>query len=435
MSAAGAAPGQRLRTFARMRRAAGLCAVFAALCLADVRAAEAPDSAPVTRIDGSAYVGANDLARLIDATKFWRSDVRKLVLRSGDHRFQFTVDHPFVLLDDRTVWLPVPVRSVRGELQIPVALLDSLPHDSTLGRLVFDPRGDGLVVALPTGGVVRSPALSATGAGMRLTFPVERVADAEVIGRAREHFRIRLAGFFIGVLPEIATTSGLVRSIRTLPSASGSAFEIELAPEAGGFRLQREESRVTLEIVRAAGPGFEEFAPEGPPGPRDLHVIVLDPGHGGDDQGVTAGGVVEKTLTLDLARMLKQVLEKRGRVRVVLTRDHDMNLTVDERAEAANRARADLVLALHFDGYAGPGARGVTAWCAPAVVGESAESARPGLSLPVEVVSWRDVALRYAVPSRSLAEHCAPRWSSRAPGPCGCASDCRIRCSASARRG
>ena len=149
-----------------MRRRIGLVAVLAGALLlagADWRTlprGEGPDTAPVRLIEGAPYVGVNGLARLLDATKFWRADVRKLVLRSGRHSITFTVDNPFVVVDDATLWLPVPVRSLRGELQIPAALVDSLPFDSSTARLYFDARG-ARIVELPASGGVGSPTLTA----------------------------------------------------------------------------------------------------------------------------------------------------------------------------------------------------------------------------------------------------------------------------------
>ena len=92
------------------------------------------DATPVVLIDGAPYIGVNGLARLLDATKFWRADVRKLVLRSGRHSITFTADNPFVVVDDSTLWLPFPVRSSRGELQVPAVFVRSLPPDSSRGR-------------------------------------------------------------------------------------------------------------------------------------------------------------------------------------------------------------------------------------------------------------------------------------------------------------
>jgi N-acetylmuramoyl-L-alanine amidase len=381
---------------------------------------EGPDAVPVRRLDGEPYVGVNGLARLLDATEFWRPDVRKLVLRSGRHSITFTVDNPFVVVDDATIWLPLPVRSSRGELQIPAMLVDSLPTDSSLARLVFDaPRAR--VVVLPPSGGVGSPTISAGPSTTRLSFPADRPDEAVVVARSRARLRLRFGGLFTGTIPESLPRGGLLRALRPIAAAGGSAFECEVAPEAGGFRLVLDPAgrRVVLELFRDATPAAEAFAPEGPPGPRPLRVIVLDPGHGGTDPGVIAGSAVEKDLTLSLANLLRAELERRLRVRIVLTREGDRDLSADQRAEIANRSRADLVLALHFDGSPTPRSRGATAYCPPATYFEAGEArgGRGAASRPFQLLPWRDVAVRHAVPSRALAEAVLSALELRGEGP------------------
>lgn len=79
--------------------------------------------------------------------------------------------------------------------------------------------------------------------------------------------------------------------------------------------------------------------------------VVLDPGHGGSDPGaVGIGGILEKDLTLDLARRLKKKLEKLG-LEVKLTRESDRFVALEERTAIANTARADLFISLHFNAH------------------------------------------------------------------------------------
>ena len=403
---------------ARLAAASALAAML--LAGADWRTlprGEGPDAVPVRRIDGAPYVAVNDLARLLDATKFWHGDVRKLQLRSGRHSITFTVDNPFVVVDDATLWLPSPVRSVRGELQIPAALVDSLPRDPALARLFFDARRSRVIV-LPTSGTIGSPTVTASGGVTRVSFPADDPDAAVVVARSRAHLRVRFGGLFTGAVPDSLPSGGLLRAMRPIAAAGGSAFECEIAHEASGFRLGPDASRrrVVLELFREAVAGTEQFAPEGPRGPRVLRTIVLDPGHGGDDPGVMAGGAVEKDLTLALARVLRTELEHRIPARVVLTRDDDRGLTADQRAEVANHARADVVIALHFDGLPAADARGATAYCPPATFTEAgdAETSRGG---SFQLLPWRDVAVRQAVPSRSLAEAVLSALELRGEGP------------------
>jgi N-acetylmuramoyl-L-alanine amidase len=373
----------------------------------------APESAPVLRVGDVAHVGANDLARLLEATKFWRSDLRKLVLRAGTHRVTLTADDPFAVVDDRTVWLRAPVLSRQGELQVPVALLERLPRDSTLARLLYEPRR-GLVVRVPRGGLVRSPEVTVGDTLTRVLFPAERVAEVVVVGRERAHFRVRLSGTFVGAAPESLPAAGLVRRITPVASARGSVFELEVAPGAAGFRLGRAAGdAVALDFLRPWRAGLEDFAFESRP--ARVRVIVLDPGHGGPDAGVSAGGDVEKDLTLALARLLRGELAARLGAQVVLTREDDRPLAPEERAEIANRAHADLVLSLHFDAVPGTSRSGATAWYPPAEVGAREGPAAP--RAPLSLLPWREVALRRAALGRAAAEAILGALDAAGEGP------------------
>jgi N-acetylmuramoyl-L-alanine amidase len=373
-----------------------------------------PDWAPVVDQAGALYVPAGDFARLLDATKFWRSDLRKLVLRARSHRIQLTVDNPFVVVDDRTLRLEHPVRSRNGEVAVPVALVDSLAADTAFARLTYDP-GRGVVLRVPEAGIVGTPRVSVEDGRTRITFPVDRPEEFVVASRSRAHFRLRMSGTFAGRLPSSFPEGSLVRSLKPIAAASGSAFVVRLAEETGGYRVVPDVAarRVTVFFDRD-GQSLERFAPEGTRGPRDLRVIVIDPGHGGDDPGVVSQNVVEKDLTLRLARLLRAELERRLAVRVVLTREDDRAVPPGQRAERANRARADLVLALHFDGVPGSHVRGATAYCPPA---EWASSPRDDRSGAIPLIPWRDVALRHAVRSRELAESVLSAIELRAQGP------------------
>jgi N-acetylmuramoyl-L-alanine amidase len=409
-----------LPAFPAVRVLAAVLAVAAVLALAGApRArADAVETVPVTKLEGVPHLSANELARLLGAAKFWRADVRKLVLRAGGHQVVLTVDNPFVVADNRTLRLDSPVRSVRGEILVPVDLLAFLPRDSALARLAYDPRR-GRVVVLPAGGTVGTPRVTVSESGTRITFPADGVAGVTVANRSRKHFRVRLDGFFTGEVPRDLPPEGAIRDLRSIPSATGSAFELEIGPEVESFRVEREprEKAVVIELSARSGWGFEPFAPEGPAGRRGLRVVAIDPGHGGGDAGVTVDDSVEKDLTLTLARHLKSEIERRLPVRVVLTRDRDVELTVAQRVEKANRARADLVISLHFDGFPNPAARGATIYCPPATFGAQGGEARPGGARPIAVLPWSEVATRHAVQARALGDAVIGVMELRGLGP------------------
>ncbi len=378
---------------------------------------EGPETVAARSVEGVPYLGVNDLARLLDATKFWKPETRQLLLRAGNHSLTLSAENPFVLVDERTVWLPVPIVSREGELQVPVALIESLPRDSSLARLFFDERRNRVIV-LPAGGNLGSPRLQVLDEVTRITFPADRPEQALVVARSRAHFRVRFGGVFTGALPESLPSGTLLNGIQPIASAGGSAFEMAVSREAAGYRLTRDEEhgRVTLELFRRDRGDLEAFALEAPEGPRRVQLIVLDPGHGGSDAGVVVGDAREKDLTLRLAMMLREELSRALPARVLLTRTDDRDLPLEQRAEMVNRLRADLVVCLHFDGFVSTAARGATGYCPPATVagaGEGRDFARG----PLALLPWRDVAARHATESRAATEAILSALELRGLGP------------------
>ena len=93
-------------------------------------------------------------------------------------------------------------------------------------------------------------------------------------------------------------------------------------------------------------------------------LVLIDPGHGGQDPGATAvsGDVAEKDLALQLARELRDKLAADGRVRIAMTRDDDRYLTLDQRSALARELGANLYVSLHMDSAPNPLARGATVY-------------------------------------------------------------------------
>lgn len=101
-----------------------------------------------------------------------------------------------------------------------------------------------------------------------------------------------------------------------------------------------------------------------PAGKKDRFVVVLDPGHGGDDSGAMCGAVMEKDLTLDVALRAELLLRTAG-FKTVLTRDDDRYLSLAERAAVANHEKNSLFVSIHFNDGERAAASGVETYFAP----------------------------------------------------------------------
>jgi len=141
------------------------------------------------------------------------------------------------------------------------------------------------------------------------------------------------------------------------PARIDKAFAIEAADGAPArfvldlVATDRESflRRVALDnrLARAEPPQLSEPPPTGGD-PRPL--VVLDPGHGGIDNGTKApSGELEKDIVLDFAKRLRERIENGGKYRVLMTRTDDTFVPLAERVHAARTAGAALFVSLHAD--------------------------------------------------------------------------------------
>ena len=91
-------------------------------------------------------------------------------------------------------------------------------------------------------------------------------------------------------------------------------------------------------------------------------VVVLDPGHGGKDPGAEAGGYRESNLMLELAVAVKESLIRNTEFKVILTRNEDVFLSLEDRITIATQSGADLFISLHADAVIEGEASGTTVY-------------------------------------------------------------------------
>jgi len=128
-------------------------------------------------------------------------------------------------------------------------------------------------------------------------------------------------------------------------------YELTAPPavEAAGGKAQPvppepEKKEEPPPAVEAAIPPIEGSSPAS----KGIRTIVIDPGHGGLEVGAKGKfGTLEKDITLAISLRLKALIEKNLAFHVELTRDRDMNVTLENRAAIANNHRAELFISVH----------------------------------------------------------------------------------------
>jgi N-acetylmuramoyl-L-alanine amidase len=110
-----------------------------------------------------------------------------------------------------------------------------------------------------------------------------------------------------------------------------------------------------------AGPGKSEPTASERRRVERLIIVALDPGHGGEDPGaIGPTGLREKDVVLAVALALREKLNALPGMRVMMTRDGDFFVPLQERVRKARRVQADLFVSIHADAFYRPEARGAS---------------------------------------------------------------------------
>ncbi|HEX3886748.1 MAG TPA: N-acetylmuramoyl-L-alanine amidase [Phenylobacterium sp.] len=221
----------------------------------------------------------------------------------------------------------------------------------------------------------------------RLVLDLDQAASGKLVSDGASD------GHAILLLPSVSATGGLqgagqglVKAWAIEQTSGGARLQLDLAPDArikGRFLLPPADGidhyryvvdvtsqpgavRLTGARASVATPVALRLRPQIAPAqtlPVSLKkVIVIDPGHGGHDPGAIGAEGFEKDVNLAAALALKARLERSPRYRVVMTRDDDTYVPLDERVRIAQRAGADLFISLHSDSGGDPSVRGASVY-------------------------------------------------------------------------
>ncbi len=308
--------------------------------------------------DGKTLLLVNDAVAGLEGTIAWDERTRSYEVRIKGRTAVFGVDAPIAVVDTRVVALAAPVRagaagawaepdffvrvfgpltgqslvwdkaartlSARKSEVLDVAVEASVAELGELTKVVlrFSQSPSYAVETTPDQVVLHFP-------GARVTSPSpERVLDSPRVAR------LLVRGGEVTVVFREKGLSANVYALGTPPR-----LVVDVSPPAG-----------TAAAAPVPVPALAA--------PKALKTIVIDPGHGGTEEGAKGpGGSLEKDATLALAKTLQETLQHRG-YRVLLTRSSDATVGLDDRAAAANAAKADVFLSLHCNASRAASAHG-----------------------------------------------------------------------------
>jgi N-acetylmuramoyl-L-alanine amidase len=334
-----------------------LCLLLAVPASADtIRGVKLPSGdqtkLEAVKIDNEYYVKSTSLAQFLDGEESIDFFNKTGSIDFGGMEIEYTLFSPYIRAGENIYNIHKPVRFEDGAFILPVRYLTYVlnrvfPEDFTWdGRTltvsppIFNVTGinayqkiNGLLIEIELKEKLRFDAVQTDDSWLIITISDGRI-DSLAFAR-----RIPVAAVY---------------DVKTYQFDKSAQISIRLRPRDFTFTTRLKENPYRIQaLIRGEGfaeqPGVAELdsAEEDFFGNK-IDVIVIDPGHGGDDQGaVGPDKTEEKNVVLKIARELNRLLVEDGRFKTVMTRQDDIIVPLSERTALANSVGGDMFISIH----------------------------------------------------------------------------------------
>lgn len=306
---------------------------------------------PFTYVEqaGQVYVAADEVATALGGTIAPDSSGFKVTI--GGVAAGFGPDSRYGVVRDDLIEMPVPPISIEGKPFVPWQFFHGFLAKSASQDVSWDAATRSLHVRPAQRDAVSLHVSVANVQGIsKIVITLSAPAEYGIVkepGAYTVLFRSPIRAPFVEEVyedPSIARVSFSGNNLRIQLTATdivGDAYRLENPP------------RIVLDFRKGAAPVPGVTQPLQPTTPREapgIRTIVIDPGHGGKEVGaVGPNGLMEKDVTLTIARKLAAALTSKVGARVVLTREDDSVVSLDQRTALANQYKADLFLSVHLN--------------------------------------------------------------------------------------
>lgn len=317
-------------------------------------------------IDDEYYIKSTSLAVFLDGEESIDFFGKTGSIDFQDMEIEYTLFSPYIRAGENIYNIYKPVRFKEGAFILPVRYLAYVLNRVFPEDFTWD--GRTLTVSPPVFNVTGINAFQKINGLLleielkeKLRFDAVKTDDSWLIVTISEGKIDSLA--FDGKIPVAA-----VYGVKTYQFEKSAQVSIRLRPRDFTFTARLKENPYRIQVlIRGEGftdqPGVAEIESEEDFFGNQIDVIVVDPGHGGDDIGaVGPDGTKEKEIVLEICKELNRLLTEDGRFTPVMTRQDDVIVPLSERTILANSVGGDMLISVHANASVNKKARGVTTY-------------------------------------------------------------------------
>ncbi len=301
--------------------------------------------------DHVTYISLSELIDVLGGSLNWEITGFEVSYQETGYRFDLVLGSPYVKLNDTLYNLTYPTIYRKGQLYVSaetfIPLLDrvtaqkmtwdgnssSMRVDSeyfNVTDISFAPKANGLLIEIFLSHALNYDIFVTEGNWLNVSIRDGKINSPRLLSRKDSRFMYQLKTHQVQGTGQVS-----IRLKRNI--------------ENWHHKLVFDPPRIQISI---ADTDFEiDTSPKPVIGPDNkIDVIVIDPGHGGRDNGaIGPKGTKEKDVVLKIAKELANLIRHDRQFKVILTRDRDVYPTLEQRAKIANDAGADLYVSIHVN--------------------------------------------------------------------------------------
>ncbi len=315
------------------------------------------------------YFSAKDFANLFNARTYFDHQNKKIIIYIDDKILKIAAFNPFILIDQQVYQLPTNTILIDEDIFVPLIYFMEIINRVFPNRVFYNQWKNQLEINSVAFYNVTNIVIEEKTNGTLITITTSKVFPESALSLRSSHNWIYV-DIYGGKVDSLALyreyNHGLVAEI--IPSQVTSELTqigFCLRDEAAEKQLILQNSKQIMVSIKSKKDLSKEAN-------KDLESekkrwlidrIVIDPGHGGRDPGaIGKQGTKEKDVVLSIAHYLKELLEDNLSVEVLMTREDDRFIALDQRTEFANRNQAKLFLSIHANSNRNRKIKGVSTY-------------------------------------------------------------------------
>ncbi len=343
------------------------------------------------------FIGIQDLADVLDVRTYYSEKARKVILYFNNIEVKVTAMNPFVMVGNKIIQLPIEPRYANGDIYVPMPIFLNVVKPLFQGTIRLVTEEEKVTVApevtqkepqpvdvtppapakpepKPAKAIKKQPNLQGVQIDEKTNGTLIRIKTNTVFESSHINSRITRGWLYIDVYGgrvdpkhfQVSHLGGIVRKVVPVQLSQMAQISFRLRGEITSRKVYVDQNSMEILVSLATKEQVSEDVLKSLESEKRkwlIDTIIIDPGHGGRDPGaIGPTGVKEKDVTLAIARYLKKLLTRKSHARVILTREDDRFVPLNDRTRLANYEQGKLFVSIHANSNRSARVNGITTY-------------------------------------------------------------------------